>query len=79
MIALAEAVGSEYQAMVWLGWSLGLRFSEVIGLRVGRLNLLDRSLDVAETVTRDSRGRPVHGPPKSDAVHAARLRYLITW
>ena len=67
VIALAEAVGSEYQAMVWLGSVLGLRFSEVIGLRVGRLNLLDRSLDVAETVTRDSRGRPVHGPPKSDA------------
>ncbi len=53
--------------MVYLGAVLGLRFSEIAGLRVGRLDLLSRSLLVAETVTRDAIGRPVLGPPKSVA------------
>lgn len=34
---------------------------------MGRLDLLGRSMTVAETVTRDSRGSPVFGPPKSEA------------
>ena len=46
---------------------LGLRFSEVAGLRVGELDLEHGILHVNETVTRDARGRPVFGPPKSDA------------
>jgi integrase len=65
--ALADATPAEYRAMVYLGAVLGLRFSEVAGLRVGRLDLLARSLLVAETVTRDGIGRPVFGPPKSAA------------
>jgi integrase len=46
---------------------LGLRFSEVAGLRVGEVDTLRGMLSVAETVTRDAQGRPVFGPPKSDA------------
>lgn len=65
--ALASATASEYQPMVWLGAVVGLRFSEVAGLRVGRLDLLARSLSVVETVTRDGKGRAVLGPPKSNA------------
>jgi integrase len=53
--------------MVYLGAVLGLRFSEIAGLRVGRFDLLARSVLVAETVTRDAFGRPVFGPPKSVA------------
>lgn len=64
---LADAMPEEYRAMVYLGAVLGLRFSEIAGLRVGRLDLLARSLLVAETVTRDGIGRPVLGPPKSVA------------
>ena len=64
---LAEAVPDAYRPMVWLGAVLGLRWSEVAGLRVGRLDLLRGTVTVAETVTRDACGRPVLGPPKSTA------------
>jgi integrase len=53
--------------MVYCSVVLGLRFSEVAGLRVGELDTLRGALSVAETVTRDARGSPVFGPPKSDA------------
>lgn len=65
--ALADATVREYRGMVWLGAVVGLRFSEVAGLRVGRVDVLGRSLSVAETVTRDGKGRAVLGPPKSSA------------
>lgn len=67
MATLAEATVEPYRPMVWLGALVGLRFSEVAGLRVGRLDLLNRSLSVEETVTRDGRGGAVLGPPKSAA------------
>jgi integrase len=53
--------------MVWIGALLGLRWSEVAGLRMGRLDLLRRTLAVAEAVTRDQHGEPVFTPPKSIA------------
>ena len=53
--------------MVLLGAVLGLRWSEVAGLRVGRLDLLRRTVSVAEAVTRDAAGRPVFTAPKSNA------------
>jgi integrase len=65
--AIAEATQPRYRLMVWLGAVLGLRWSEVAGLRVGRLDFLQRTLTVAEAVTRDAKGVPVLSPPKSDA------------
>jgi integrase len=65
--AIAAATPVEYRPMVWLGAQLGLRWSEVAGLRVARLDLLRRTVTVAEAVTRDARGRPVFGAPKSTA------------
>jgi len=53
--------------MVYLGAVLGLRFSEVAGLRVGRMDLGSGSVSVNETITRDSQGRPVFDAPKSAA------------
>jgi integrase len=53
--------------MVWIAALLGLRWGEVAGLRVGRLDLLGRTLTVSEIVTRDEHGRSVAGPPKSAA------------
>jgi integrase len=65
---LADAVPDLYRPMIYLATILGLRFSEIAGLRVGRLSLLGRkSLIIEETVTRDAQGRPVFGPPKSVA------------
>lgn len=65
--AIAEATEAPYRPMVWIGAVLGLRWSEVAGLRVGRVDFLQRSLTVAEAVTRDGKGRPVLSPPKSTA------------
>jgi integrase len=60
---------SEHEAMVWVGAVLGLRWSEVAGLRIGSVDLLRRTLTVAPdgAVTRDGKGRPVIGNPKSVA------------
>jgi integrase len=64
---LAAAMPAIYRPMIYLGVVLGLRFSEVAGLRVGRIDFARSVLTVAETITRDGKGRPVSGPPKSSA------------
>jgi integrase len=64
---LADAMDADYRPMVYVGAILGLRWCEVAGLRVGRLNLLKRTISVEESVTRDRYGHPVLGPPKSYA------------
>ena len=51
--------------MLWLGAVLGLRWSEVAGLRVGRLDLDGGRISVAEALVRGTGGRNVFGPPKS--------------
>ena len=65
--AIAGAMESEDAPIVWLGAVLGLRWSEIAGLRVGRLDLLEHSLTVAEAVTRGTKGRLYHGEPKTQA------------
>ncbi len=65
--ALANALGPAYAAMPYLGAMLGLRWGEVAGIRVGRLDLLGRTLTVAEQLTRGPKGTTVFGPPKSTA------------
>jgi integrase len=65
--AIAEATDAQYRPMVWIGAVLGLRWSEVAGLRVGRVDFLQRTLTVAEALTRDGKGRPVLSSPKSTA------------
>lgn len=65
--AVAEAMKPYFRPMVWIGAVLGLRWSEVAGIRVGRVDFLQRTLTVAETVTRDGKGRPVLSFPKSAA------------
>lgn len=47
---LAEARPIEYRAMVYVGGVLGLRWSEVAGLRLGRIDFERRTLQVVETV-----------------------------
>jgi len=67
VVSLADAMDPRYSPMVWVGALLGLRWGDVAGLRVGRLDILTRTLAVTEIVTRDEHGRPILGPPKSDA------------
>lgn len=64
---LAEAIGPDYAAMVWIGAMLGLRWGEVAGLRVGRLDLMRRTLTVSEQIARGKGGTRLFGEPKSDA------------
>jgi integrase len=66
---LAEAQGSPYGTMVYLGAVLGLRWGECAGLRVGRIDFAQSTITIGEQVTRGAGGRSVIGPPKS---HAAR-------
>jgi len=46
---LADAVGSDYRAMILIAGILGLRWSEVTALRVGRVDLLRRTMSIVET------------------------------
>jgi len=64
---LADAIDDGNGPMVWLGAVLGLRWGEVAGLRVGRLDFLRSTLMVAEQVTRGPGGVAVLGEPKSTA------------
>lgn len=66
---IVEGMADRYRPMVWLGALLGLRWSEVIGLRTGRVDLEDGTLTVAESITRGVGGHLVTGPPKSAAGH----------
>jgi integrase len=60
-------MAGEFAPMVWLGAVLGLRWGEVAGLRVGRVDLLRRTITVAEQVTRGAGGVGFVNPPKSAA------------
>ncbi len=50
VVALADATDVDSRAMIYLGGVMGMRWSEIAGLRVGRLDLLARTLTLAETV-----------------------------
>jgi integrase len=68
-VQLAEVAAGmgDLGVMVWIGVATGLRWGEVAGLRVGRVDFLRGTLEVAEQVTRAKGGRATTGAPKSDA------------
>jgi integrase len=66
LVALAEAHPDDYEPM-WLGAVLGLRWGEVAGLRGGRVDVLRRTLTVAESLSRGRTGRSTVTAPKSEA------------
>ena len=63
---LAEAIHLRYRAVVFLGAYGGLRAGELFGLRVDRLDLASRHVDVLEQVVEVS-GYLHFGPPKTRA------------
>jgi len=67
LIELVDAIDPNYSAMVWLGAVLGLRWGEVAGMRVRRVDLLRKTVTVSEQVTRGTGGAGDIGPPKSAA------------
>jgi len=64
---IAAVRPDRYRPMVWVGGVLGLRWPEVIGLKVGCLDLEGGTLTVAESITRGFGGQLVTGPPRSSA------------
>jgi integrase len=64
---ISAELPERYRAMIWVGATLGLRWSEVAALRVGRIDLNGGRLSVAEGLTRGIGGRNVFAPPKSKA------------
>ncbi len=65
--ALADELGPLLAPMAYVGAALGLRWGEVAGLRIGRLDLLRNEIKVVEQVVRVRGGRSTVGPPKSNA------------
>jgi len=63
---LADAVGPRYRALVLLAAFGGLRWGELAGLRRRRVDLLHRTVAVAEILT-EVNGKLDIGPPKTDA------------
>lgn len=64
--ALAETIAAPDRGFVLLGAYGGLRLGEMTGLRWGRLDLLRRRVDVAET-SYGLNGKVWFGPPKTKA------------
>lgn len=67
LIGLADTIDPNYSSMIWLGAVLGLRWGEVAGLRVGHVDVLRKTVSIAEQVTRGRGGVGDIGPPKSVA------------
>ncbi|HET6775623.1 MAG TPA: hypothetical protein VFH36_20090 [Acidimicrobiales bacterium] len=67
LVALADAHPDDEEPMVWLGAVLGLRWGEAAGLRGGRVDVLRRTLTVAESLSRGRTGRSTVTTPKSEA------------
>ena len=63
---LAKVIPLEYRPMVYVAGVLGLRWSEVAGLRVGRVDLSARTLSVVETLA-EVEGRVAFAEVKSPA------------
>jgi len=64
--ALAEAVPARYRAMILVAAYGGLRWGELVGLRVRHVDLLHGTVRVAEQIS-EVNGTFVVGPPKSEA------------
>jgi integrase len=65
VLRLADEVPAEYRMAVLLG-ALGLRFAEVVGLRVGAVDFLRRTITVRATIN-EVEGRFVEGDGKTMA------------
>jgi integrase len=61
---LAEEVPERDRALILVAGYLGLRWSEIVGLRVGDVSLLERRLTVRNTVV-ELNGHLHEGPPKT--------------
>lgn len=63
---LIAAINARYRPLIVMGYLTGMRWSELAGLRVKRLDMLRGRLDVAE-VAQEAGGKVTFGPPKTKA------------
>lgn len=63
---LAAATPKRYRPMIYLAGVLGLRWSEVAGLRVGRIDLARRTVEIIETCA-EVNGHVMFAEPKTPA------------
>jgi integrase len=87
--ALVAAAPDRYRALVVLGAGAGLRLGEALGLKVSRVRILQRELDVVEQLTLVPEAPPrmallktrgsVHMVPLADAVSAALAEHLAAF
>lgn len=70
VLALAEAVPDRFRALVLTAATAGLRWGELAGLRVQRIDMLRREIDVVETLVELANGDFMFGPPKTKASRA---------
>src|SRR4029450_11137153 len=66
VVALADAIPRRFRALVLVAAYTGLRWGELAGLRVKRVDLLHRQITVAEQLL-EVRGRLAFGPTKTGA------------
>ncbi len=64
--ALVDAVPARYRALVQLAAETGMRIGELAALRVGRIDVLRRTVAVAEAAV-EVHGELIYGEPKSSA------------
>ena len=64
--ALADAIDPRYRALILVAAYGGLRWGELVGLRVKRVDLLHGRVTVAEQVA-EVNGKLIPGPPKTEA------------
>jgi integrase len=64
--AIADAAPERYRALILTAAYSGLRWGELAGLRVRRVDLLHKTITVAEQLT-EVRGELMIGPPKTPA------------
>jgi integrase len=64
--ALAEAIGTRHRALVLVAAYGGLRWGELVGLRVKRVDPLHGRVTVVEQVA-EVNGQLIPGPPKTEA------------
>jgi integrase len=50
LLRLAEEVPARYRALILLAGMVGLRWSEAVGLRIGKIHFLNRTIEVSETI-----------------------------
>lgn len=64
---LVEAVPERYQALIWLAGIMGLRWSEVAGLTVGRIGFLGTPRITVDQALEEVNGKIAMGPTKNRA------------